>query len=193
METLRNLWVNWGWSYPYLSSFGVAVVAVILWWAFGALMWLATPKAAPAPNQMKAGEIENTTSGLPKDLKLQSLKRRTQTLATQIFAFLKEWDKNEPRSSGDLGELWGKKNFDQDAFNRAFAEAGDRSRKYSDDMSLKFAKQFGGRVGKIRDELSSEGFESAELDKRIADRPRLKWDIQAISEELQKLASQIDD
>src|SRR6266540_6695402 len=44
METLRNLWLNWGWSHPYLSTFFVMIVAGLAWWGFGGLMYLSTPR-----------------------------------------------------------------------------------------------------------------------------------------------------
>ena len=135
----------------------------------------------------------NSVAESSADHHLRALRRKSQNLAGQIFDFLKEWERNEPRTSGHLGEIWGKKEFDPEAFGKAFGEAGDLTRKYSDEMSLKFAKQFAGRVGNLRDELANEGFESAELDKKLQDRLRFKWDIQTVAEELQKLSDQIKD
>jgi hypothetical protein len=55
METLKNLWLNWGWSHPFASSVAVALIAVAAWWLFGLIVTLATPQsptqgASPAPS-----------------------------------------------------------------------------------------------------------------------------------------------
>jgi hypothetical protein len=43
METLRNIWLNWGWQYPVWSSVGVAFISVALWWIFGGIIYLSDP------------------------------------------------------------------------------------------------------------------------------------------------------
>ena len=43
METLKNLWLNWGAPYPFSSSVVVAVIAICAWWLFGLLISLSQP------------------------------------------------------------------------------------------------------------------------------------------------------
>jgi len=54
LEMLRNIWLNYGWPHPWLSSLAVALFGLSLWWIFSLLIWLSTqdsqPTAAPPAN-----------------------------------------------------------------------------------------------------------------------------------------------
>jgi hypothetical protein len=187
--------------HSYLIVFAVGGALLCSYWliinaGLGFLPKVGDKSSTDATNQSAKSAVAgpSTQSASEEQIylgKLQNLKRRTQTLSGQIFEFLKGWDRNEPpRSTAEMAEAWAEK--DDAAFSKAFVEAGEKSSRYSNEMSGKFSKLFGARLKTIRDDLSNEGFDSLELDKRIEDTPRLKTDIQSIAEELQKLADQIN-
>jgi hypothetical protein len=62
LEMLRNIWLNWGSSHPWISTLVAGAVGIGLWWGFGMAVMLSAPKtdvpkesktAAPA----KAGSL----------------------------------------------------------------------------------------------------------------------------------------
>jgi len=52
LETLRNLWLDYGLARPFLSSFVVAVAAVACWWLFGLVMHLSAPRETPSKTEI---------------------------------------------------------------------------------------------------------------------------------------------
>jgi hypothetical protein len=47
LEVLRNIWLNYGWSHPWLSSLAAAVFGLSAWWIFGGLIALSTQDSQP--------------------------------------------------------------------------------------------------------------------------------------------------
>ena len=45
MEMLKNIWINYGWSHPWLSSLIAAASGLVLWWAFGLFVTAATARS----------------------------------------------------------------------------------------------------------------------------------------------------
>ena len=43
LELLRNVFVNWGFSHPVISSLAAMIGGLVLWWSFGGIIWLGTP------------------------------------------------------------------------------------------------------------------------------------------------------
>src|SRR5438552_7890591 len=58
METLRNIWINYGWSQPIYSSIVAALFGLALWWLFGLVIYLSRPQTTPPaePSALKSGE-----------------------------------------------------------------------------------------------------------------------------------------
>ena len=108
--------------------------------------------------------------------------------AGQIFDFLKTWRENVPKQTASQ-EAWLKGN--RDDFSRAFMADGEKRTIYSQSMATEFSKKFIGRLSTIRDQLNDLGLKTPKLDYTIDGQIRLDFEIQAATEELQKLAEGI--
>ena len=163
--------------------------------AGGLAVWFYKLSNAASPRQSEHHDEAGSESISQSEAKrLAPLKRKTLTLANQIFDFVAEAKKNEPpMGTQEEAAAWAKKPFDEEAFSKAFTAAGEARFRYSDRIAVQFAQRFAGRAKKIRDDLSAEGFESVELDKRLKDDLRFDWDMRIIAEELQRMANQISD
>lgn len=117
-----------------------------------------------------------------------SLRKRALDLAGQIFDFLKTWRENVPKQTASQ-EAWLKGN--RDDFSRAFMADGEKRTIYSQSMATEFSKKFIGRLSTIRDQLNDLGLKTPKLDYTIDGQIRLDFEIQAATEELQKLAEGI--
>jgi hypothetical protein len=169
------------------------MISLGLFLGVGGLVGLGLGFAAYKVATRPMSQVDNDPKKLPTQAVLQALKAKAENLSIQIFTFLDDWKRQEPQSGAKLGEIWGRKPFDSEAFSKAFGEAGNLRTKHAKEMSTRFAQQFAARVSSVRDEMAGMGFRSQGLDNILRDRLRFEWDIQAIAEELQKLANSIKD
>ena len=123
-----------------------------------------------------------------RDPAAKAVKKRATNLADQVFGFLQEWRKGEP-DHNHLNEAW-RKGSGED-FSKAFMENADKNMAHATAMGVEFARRYMGRLATTRDQLADLGIQSATLDRLIADKIRTRLDVQAIAEQLQKLAEKV--
>jgi hypothetical protein len=93
MEILRSIWTNWGLSHPLFSSLGAMAAGLALWWAFGLVMWLSTPREKSEHLIAPPISIPTSTPAMPEKAEIKINPRVTpeeQDRIDEIF-------KNAPR------------------------------------------------------------------------------------------------
>ena len=79
METLKQLWINWGWSHPFASSVVVAGIAVATWWLFGLLVTLATPQS-PTQDASPAQSASPSSPATPQNIQQSAIASGSSTI-----------------------------------------------------------------------------------------------------------------
>jgi hypothetical protein len=112
METLRNIWLNYGWSHPVLSTIAVMMIAAIAWWTFGGFVYISTPKSAQTIEQSAASDSSTSWADDPRrkqiieNLRLEYI-RSTPNADPHIVSGLEgpptEWTNQRLQ---EMGEKW---------------------------------------------------------------------------------------
>lgn len=88
-QTARDLWSNFGFAYPVVSTLTIMTLAGCLWWIFGAVVHFTTPKPAPvveAPAVTRAPRNVSYASMTNEELREASLKLVQRLRALGIAA-----------------------------------------------------------------------------------------------------------
>ena len=94
LEMLRNIWLNYGWSHPALSSLIAAITGIAVWWVFGGLVALSIPRTAdsqtptPSISVTSINQSGGITAGIVNIYK--SADSRDATLSLEESAQKKE-------------------------------------------------------------------------------------------------------
>jgi hypothetical protein len=63
LEMARNIWLNYGWSHPWLSSLVAAILGIAAWWMFGGLVSLSIRDRDSAKSSSPTVQQSATASG----------------------------------------------------------------------------------------------------------------------------------